>query len=111
MGLSCSCGDEYDWYYEISARSFVTKELKTCYGCSDKIVIGSDAWIVEGYNIDDDGDESSREIIGVICEDCMDMKDNLEAYGFCLEAEDMFVKTAYQEYLQDYLPARHKLSR
>ena len=110
MALSCYCCGEYDWYYDLSALTYTANSTGTCYGCGNQISIGQPVGRVFGFTIDEYDEESETKIVGRVCEQCLDMRANIKALGFCLEANPGFIKEAHLEYVAR-LPSNHIITR
>jgi len=107
MSLSCSCGNDYEWYYALTDLDYSACSTSTCYGCGKPIKIGDPVARIIGFEHDEDGEEINDEILGRMCEPCIDMVDNLKELGYCLDANPMYVTKAHAEYLE-LLPRRHR---
>ena len=107
MSLSCSCDDDYDWYYTISdVQAGAPKNCK-CYGCCKKLLKGEQSRVVDSWEIDEEGDENQLTDHW-LCESCGDLYDSLIELGFCLVANWGFIAEAHREYKDDYLPREHE---
>ena len=107
MALSCTCGDDYEWYYALSDLDYSACSSGICYGCGKQVNIGDPVARIIGFEHDEDGEEINNRILGCMCEPCIDMVDNLKALGYCLYANPMFVTEAHAEYLE-LLPPHHR---
>lgn len=116
MSLYCSCSDDYDWYYSFSEYRYSANSSGSCYGCGKPVAIGDEVNNILSYEIDEDGDETDSEVLGRVCDQCIDMYRNLTepiargGLGFCLDARARFIKDAHQKYLKT-LPPNHILTR
>jgi len=116
MSISCSCSDDYDWYYSFSVHRCSANTSGKCYGCGKPVAIGEEVHHILSYEIDEDGDETDSEVLGRVCDQCMDMYCNLTdspihgGFGYCLYASESFIKEAHQKYLKT-LPPNHILTR
>jgi len=92
MGISCSCSDEYDWYYEAHHDFSVldTKRPRRCYSCGATLtpgteVLGLRCWHSPRNDVEEriHGDEvpmASR----YLCEPCGGLYMALSDLGFCI---------------------------
>ena len=106
MGLSCDCGwDDYDWYYDVEDEERYALTDFRCYGCGKHYFANSIIRRVREYEMDEDGDEI---ILGYkrLCETCCDLYDSLTELGFCMSADQGFIKEAHQEYISEYVPRK-----
>ena len=112
MAISCSCefGD-YEWFYSLDDDVYSANSTGECYGCWRDIHVGEEVRHILSFEIDENGDETDWSNLGRICSHCGDMYDNLTALGFCLDADNGFIDTAYQEYLDELLPPQNKMNR
>ena len=110
MALSCSCESEYEWYYKLTKLKHSAGN-GICYGCGKKIRTGDPVAKIIAFDIDEDGQETESKVKSLMCEPCIDMHDNLEALGYCLEANPFFVADAHKEYLARLLPQHRTTNR
>jgi len=110
MALSCYCDDDYGWYYDLSEPFYTANSTGTCYGCGNPIAIGQPVGRVFEFTINEYYEESETKIVGRMCEQCLDMHENLHELGFCLVAEPGFIKEAHREYVAR-LPSHHIITR
>ncbi len=104
MSLSCSCDYESDWFYSIEDGERYACSEGICYGCGNKINIGDDVRLMWEYEHDENGDEINCKVLGRLCPVCSGHYDSLTIdLGFCLEADQGFIKTAMYEYRTEYL--------
>ena len=109
MSLSCSCGSEdYEWFYSLSDDVYSANSTGECYGCWRDIHVGEEVRHILSSEMDENGDETNWSNLGRICEQCSDMYDNLTELGFCLEADNGFIETAYREYLDEFVSPRNR---
>lgn len=108
MALSCSCGDVYDWYYEISDYDtrYHAVSAEECYGCGEPIQIGDEIGRISSHEYDEGGDEISHKDIGSMCSTCLDMEVNYRELGFFLEPSPGFISEARRDYMK-LLPLKH----
>lgn len=108
MGLSCECDwGDYEWFYTIEDLTLIGMTRYSCaegkcYGCGKQIPVGEEVQHLLLVEEDEDGDEDYSHM-GRICEWCSDMRENLQELGFCLTADQGFIKNAHQQYIEgDY---------
>jgi hypothetical protein len=96
MGLSCECDfDESPSIFR--CKIVIARKPHKCYECGEVISIGTEYEYIFGvWN----GDASSFHT----CERCADLRDSLEALGFCVAYGD--VQYDYREYLKEYKPPK-----
>jgi hypothetical protein len=92
MPLTCSCRDDYDFYYDSPDfyDIFNQKRRKRCVSCGDLIDIGSHAGRFPQYEFDECGNKKYMASEWM-CEICTDIFFILEDLGYCivLGADDM----------------------
>ena len=79
MALSCSCASEYEWYYKLTELKY-SAGPGICYGCGKKIRTGDPVAKILAFDYDEDGEETESKVKSLMCEPCIDMHDNLEAW-------------------------------
>ena len=89
MSLTCSCRDDYDWYY-IPPQFYCIFDhewRKRCCSCHHFIKIGSYAGKFESFKFDESG---KRENLNPnwMCETCTDIFFTLEELGYCIVLKD-----------------------
>jgi len=99
VGLSCSCGGDYDWYYNAPEDfiKFKPKRRKRCCSCGELINIGSDCLEFDRYKISEYGDEiylASK----FMCEKCGEIFLNLSDLGYCLTIGIYSMQECLEEY-------------
>jgi hypothetical protein len=110
MSLSCSCSDDYEWYYEITEEDYVANCRGRCYGRGQPVIkLGDTVSHVIAYEMDEFGDEVNHRVEGRICENCRGLYDSFLDLGFCLIADMGFIRDALLEYQQEYVPERSKI--
>lgn len=96
MTLMCGCGD--DEAPDIFRQTWVkAKKEHRCYECKKIISPGDDYEYIFGVWW---GDASSYHT----CEKCADLRDSLQALGFCSTIGDLLAD--HKEYLQEYVNHR-----
>jgi len=92
MGISCGCGDDYDWYY-IPDEWFSPldkKRARRCVSCNEKISVGRDCLKLHCYRTPTCEYEENRfgDEVPLVdrfyCEKCGEIFLNLRAYGYCI---------------------------
>ena len=113
MGLTCECGDDYDWFYTTPTdySELATSKRKRCVSCNDLIDIGAvsvqfHSWRKPNHDIEESiyGDEVPMAS-KYMCESCGDMYFNLEALGFCVNLGDS-MKDLMSDYIAVYEPPK-----
>lgn len=101
MGLSCSCGDYYEWFYSFSSNldfSNITNRVyrPRCQSCKRKINLNELCLCFDCYR--DSKTDIEESIYGdevpladkYLCEQCGEIFLNLESLGYCLSlGEDL----------------------
>ena len=103
VSLSCDCASDYEWYYVVSDVERSAATPFRCYGCGGSKPMLEPVRHVYSFEIDEDGDEGEEEMLGRLCEECSGLYDRLLELGFCLEADQGFVKEAMREYREEYV--------
>ena len=99
MGLSCDCGwDDHDWYYNIEDAERIALTDYKCFGCYKHGKSGDHVRQFTEYEIDEDGEELPPYKYRRICEECGDLYDSLIELGFCLSANNGFIRDAMSDY-------------
>ena len=106
MPLSCSCSDDYEWFYTAPKfyQLFDHKKRKRCCSCGDLIEIGSYCGKFESYEMNEDDSEKCLAP-NYMCETCTDLFFTFENLGYCIvlcsdNMKDMLVE--YQELKNEY---------
>jgi len=96
MGLTCECGDDYEFYYTPPEdyTELKTSKRKRCVSCNNLIDIGSVVTI--HYCWRSPNSEIEEKIHGdevaiaskYHCEECADIEFNLTELGFCINLGD-----------------------
>ncbi len=93
MPLTCSCSDDYDWYYNAPDDFSIFKHLKRkrCASCKELIELDSFCLEFICYVVDDYGDEKYLAN-KYMCETCGELFFNFHSLGYCivLENDSMF---------------------
>jgi len=128
MGISCYCDDDYDWFFQVEEPERVAMTDFRCYGCSEHKPAGERVRRLWKYHMETeeelvkDGDDpddwyTDEEEVEVIdgcerlCETCSGLYDSLIALGFCLTADNGFIKDAHAVYVEEYLPYNHRVKK
>ena len=108
MSLSCSCSDDYEWFFEEPSdySTLQTSKRKRCWSCKELIDIGSVCMQFETYR--PPRDDIEERINGdevymadkYYCESCSDIFYSLKELGFCMVLGDM--NEALLEYKEYY---------
>jgi hypothetical protein len=97
MGLSCECGigdGDYAWYYSPKKEQtpLTTSKRRRCQSCNCLIDVGSLCLEFERWKeiCDTYGDPLRDEYLAshYECEECSDLRENLEELGFCVDLGD-----------------------
>ena len=99
MPLTCSCSDDYDWFYNAPEfyQLFDMKRRKKCCSCGDLIDIGSYCGKFDSYEFDEYGDEKDVAPHWM-CETCTDIFFILEELGYCIVLVSDNMKDLLGEY-------------
>ena len=93
--LTCSCGDDSEWYYAPAdgVAPLATKRWRKCCSCKVKIQVGEDCralrrWRHPGYEtvaerIYGDGGEEPLTT-WYLCDRCAGLYESLNSLGFCI---------------------------
>lgn len=120
MSLTCSCSDDYEWYY-FSPKDYSTLDTKyrrKCYSCGQVIELG--AIVLRFRRWRHPGDEVEERIYGYgdgevpmpdkyMCEECGDIFYSLEDLGFCINLGDSMYNLL-QEYHEVYQRPQEKVA-
>ncbi len=96
MGLSCSCGHDYDQWYEAAedTESLQTVRSRKCWSCDKRISSGEEVLACYCFRAPRCDYEESRFGDGVpqatqfLCASCAEIFQNLSAAGFCMNLGD-----------------------
>lgn len=102
MGISCSCSDDYDWFYEVDNSERIALTDFKCYGCCKAYPALTETRNIHEYEMDEDGDEINYKSMGRICPSCAGIYDSLIELGFCLSADRGFITEALNDYHDNY---------
>jgi len=108
-GLTCSCGDDFEWYYfgPDDYKSLATKRAKRCCSCGSLVRVGELCTSFDRYR--GANDDIEQRIHGdevhlaawYMCERCSDLYFSLEELGFCINlGSDM--RDLVHEYAEMY---------
>lgn len=107
MGLTCTCGDDYEWYYHTPFEETLrTKRSRRCCSCGEKIRPGETVFTFPRWR--QTRDEIEDRIHGdevqlanqYMCEECGDLFSALNDLGFCLPIGNESMKELVREYVE-----------
>lgn len=111
MSLSCSCGDDDEWYYFAPEdyTTLDTKRSRKCCSCKAVIKVGALCAHFSRVMHPEEGSVDYR-IYGDekplaswwMCEKCADQFFNLEALGFCITLGTESMEELRREYVEVY---------
>lgn len=84
MGLSCTCTEDYEWWYNVGDDTQPAEQDCKCHDCGAAIAAGAYSQRMETFAWDEDADEELQQDDFLMCEKCADTFHNLHALGFCL---------------------------
>lgn len=110
MGLTCSCGDGYEWFYEGPKDYSVldTKRSRKCESCGDRIELGETVGKFHCYRPPRSEYEESRfnEEVPLaskyMCEECTGLWFSLTELGFCITLGNESMRELTAQYAEVY---------
>ena len=113
MSLSCSCGDDYDYYYTAPKdySNLTTKWRKRCCSCKNLIELNAIVIKLESYRSpkNDIEERIYGDEVGLaakyMCEDCADIYFNLDALVFCINIGTP-MSDLLAQYVEVYAPKK-----
>lgn len=110
MSLSCSCDDEFDWYYlePSDFSTLTTKRSRKCCSCGSRIAVGSDCARFERYRapVTDIEERIQGDEVPLadkwMCEECGGLYFSLTDLGFCINLGSENMRSLVQEYADTY---------
>ena len=111
MGLTCYCGDDYDWYYTgpEDFSTLATKRARRCCSCKAKIPVGGECARFERFRCAENDIEeriwgdSVQLADRFMCEACAGLYFSLEELGFCINLGDN-MRELVRDYADTYGP-------